>query len=426
MSRAWKSNPAAVLSALLLAAPGAQAEEPPAPSALGGPAGEFVYTPVVPCRIADTRQAGGSLAPGAPRDLKVTGSGLQGQGGNPAGCGVPAGPARSAIINFVAVNPAGPGNLRVWAYSEPPLAPPTASILNYTSGLNLANGIAVPLCDAGATTCNFDIKVQADASGAHLVADVVGYFSPAVDFSLPWANVVSKPAGFADGVDNDTLYSNGFGLNLVGNTFSVIPGTIQRRVVGGGCTPGNSIRLIAEDGTVTCELDDVGTGDITEIATAANSGLTGGVTAGTANLAVDPTDFNGAAPIVDGHVAAVTVPIGATFTTLRSVTVTVPAGAASGGHIAVMGVSNVNCTDATCPPAPTTTGQVGFDHDTDGAPANLRTWSNGPAGPQTVAAIDQFLFTVPGTYTLHLRASCLGPGSCHYTNISVVAFFIPR
>jgi hypothetical protein len=152
--------------------------------ALGDSSAQLVYTPVAPCRIVDTRVAGagGPLAPGVVRDFRVTGPGsLAGQGGSVTGCGVPFGPATSAVINFVAVAPTGPGNLRAWAYSTPPVAPPGASIINYTTvpgaALNLANGIVVSLCDPDVTTCsNLDLRVRADASSTHLVADVVGYF----------------------------------------------------------------------------------------------------------------------------------------------------------------------------------------------------------------------------------------------------------
>src|SRR5262249_53523552 len=36
-----------------------------------------------------------------------------------------------------------------------------------------------------------------------------------------WTNLANIPAGFADGVDNDTTYSAGTGLGLVGTQFSV-------------------------------------------------------------------------------------------------------------------------------------------------------------------------------------------------------------
>jgi hypothetical protein len=39
--------------------------------------------------------------------------------------------------------------------------------------------------------------------------------------SIPWTSITGIPAGFADGVDNDTQYSAGSGLSLAGTTFSV-------------------------------------------------------------------------------------------------------------------------------------------------------------------------------------------------------------
>jgi hypothetical protein len=160
----------------LTAAAGAGEPSPPpaAPLALGDLASQLVYTPVPPCRIIDTRVAGGSLAPAVVRDFKVVGTGLQGQGGEPAGCGVPAGRATAAVVNFVAVNPVGAGNLRAWAYAPSLPPPPAASLINYSPGFNIANAVVVPLCTV--PTCDFDIRARADASGTHLVADVLGYF----------------------------------------------------------------------------------------------------------------------------------------------------------------------------------------------------------------------------------------------------------
>jgi hypothetical protein len=148
------------------------------PHVPGDPQRDLVFTPVPPCRIANTRNAGGTLAPGVARAFRLTGVGLDDQGGEAAGCGVPFGPATAAVVNFVAVNVVGAGNLRAWAYSTPPADPPTASVLNYASvpGLNIANGIVVPLCSQPFSSCPNDLRVQADVSGTHLVMDVVGYF----------------------------------------------------------------------------------------------------------------------------------------------------------------------------------------------------------------------------------------------------------
>jgi hypothetical protein len=143
---------------------------------LGDGPRNLVLTPIAPCRIIDTRIAGGTLAAGAARDFFVAGStGFESQGGAAGGCGVPLGDTAAVVINFVAVAPAGPGNLRAWPFGA---AMPNASIVNYAAvgGLNIANGLVVPLCRADVVTCTHDLTVRADASAAHLVADVLGYF----------------------------------------------------------------------------------------------------------------------------------------------------------------------------------------------------------------------------------------------------------
>lgn len=81
--------------------------------------------------------------------------------------------------------------------------------------------------------------------------------SPYALFSstAPWAGLIGMPAGFADGIDNDTTYTNGLGLLLTGNSFSADTAYLQQRV-SSICMSGSSIREIAQDGTVICETDD--------------------------------------------------------------------------------------------------------------------------------------------------------------------------
>lgn len=141
---------------------------------------DLVYTPVPPCRIIDTRSAtAGILVANTQRNFVVAGgAGFTAQGGNPTGCGVPFGPATSAMINFAAVNPAGSGNLRAWAVAVPQPPAPNAVVINYHAILSsLDNAIAVPICDPAAGSCISDVRLQADASSVQVVADVVGYFS---------------------------------------------------------------------------------------------------------------------------------------------------------------------------------------------------------------------------------------------------------
>jgi outer membrane lipoprotein-sorting protein len=157
------------------------------PLNLGDSQADLVYTPVAPCRIIDTRLAGGPIAGGTTRNFRVTGTDLSAQGGSATGCGIPSGPATAAVINFVAVNPAGPGDLRITPFGTPM---PTASILNYAAvpGLNIANGPAVTICDPAVAACSSDFTIQADVGATQVVADVQGYFRNLRADQLPVPN----------------------------------------------------------------------------------------------------------------------------------------------------------------------------------------------------------------------------------------------
>jgi hypothetical protein len=152
---------------------------------------DVVFVPLPPCRIIDTRVGGGIMTAGSTRSFRVTGSGFTAQGGVAGSCGVPVGGATAAFINFVAVNAQGAGDFRVTPFGTPI---PTASFLNYATvtGLNIANGVAVDICNTPAA-CTSDFTVQADASDAHIVADVMGYWKPAPPAGRAWASVQRSP-----------------------------------------------------------------------------------------------------------------------------------------------------------------------------------------------------------------------------------------
>jgi hypothetical protein len=163
--------------ALLLLAGGSVAEA----------ADNTVFVPLPPCRVIDTRIAGGIMTPGAARSFLFRGTNYTTQGGQAGGCGVPGlstlpggddfNVARAVVANVVAVTPAGSGHFRAWPANG---ALPAASVINYGAiGTNLANAIVLQMCTAeGDFVCTTgDITFQAFASNAHLVVDVVGYYT---------------------------------------------------------------------------------------------------------------------------------------------------------------------------------------------------------------------------------------------------------
>jgi len=160
--------------AVLAVSVGSLGNPPDSQAQLGASGRDLVYTPVTPCRIIDTRSAGGPIGGNTQRDFLVSGTAnFPAQGGTAGGCGIPEG-ATGAMLNFVAVEPAGPGDLRAWPFGQPV---PGASIINYAAvaGLNIANGVAVPLCNQATAACTFDVSVQADVNGTQLVVDVLGF-----------------------------------------------------------------------------------------------------------------------------------------------------------------------------------------------------------------------------------------------------------
>jgi hypothetical protein len=141
-------------------------------------------------------------------------------------------------------------------------------------------------------TVNFNgtgsASTVAHSDHTHLGSDII---SPVATATLAlsttqsaWSGLVGVPAGFADNVDDNSTYSNGFGLNLVGTVFNVVTNTIQARV-SNGCTSGNAIRIVNPDGTVACEPISGGSGGtITNVM--AGYGLNGGGSTGSVTLNV--------------------------------------------------------------------------------------------------------------------------------------------
>ena len=138
----------------------------PAPALAGG----LAFTPLAPCRLADTRVAVGALAPRSPRAYSASDATRIAQsGGHAGGCTVPVGPSALAVT-ITAVLPPQPGNLAAYPSA---LAPPVASALNFLARQVVANTTIVPITPGSGD--NFALFNNSDGA-TDVVVDVVGYF----------------------------------------------------------------------------------------------------------------------------------------------------------------------------------------------------------------------------------------------------------
>ena len=167
-----------------------------AAKALGDAADDLVYTPVVPCRIVDTRNAGGAFAAGETRNYHayLTSGTFAGQGGAASNCGIPPNPGAVAL-NLTIVSGGGVGFLTAWPYSAPQ---PLASTLNYfAQGEIAANGAIVPVCQPA---CASEFSVYT-SGGLNLIVDIVGYFAAQIATALQCLQLTGPSTTIALGAD---------------------------------------------------------------------------------------------------------------------------------------------------------------------------------------------------------------------------------
>jgi hypothetical protein len=135
---------------------------------------ELVFTPITPCRIIDTRNAGGEIAASTVRSFFVTStSSYAGQGGSNTNCGGAGsdGLFTAAMINFTVVYPQNDGYITVYPAGT---ARPVTSALNYYQDQVVGNSSTFKLTPSLTSPSEFSVFSTATT---HLVADLVGYFS---------------------------------------------------------------------------------------------------------------------------------------------------------------------------------------------------------------------------------------------------------
>ena len=143
---------------------------------LGDTERDLVFSPVNPCWAVDTRRGGGGfISNGTVRNYNVHGN-LAAQGGS--NCPAPRGEPRAALLNVIAVNPNGKGNLNVVPFGVDPRTQGALSVnFNVTAGTNLANTGIIKTAYLRAS----DISLSANFSGCHAVIIVMGYYYEAND-----------------------------------------------------------------------------------------------------------------------------------------------------------------------------------------------------------------------------------------------------
>ncbi|MBX3714031.1 MAG: hypothetical protein KF800_18870 [Lysobacter sp.] len=139
---------------------------------LGDADKDLVFVPITPCRIIDTRIAGGQIAANSVRSFDVTAvSNYSFQGGDASNCGGAgaAGSFAAAAINFTVVTPSAAGYITAFPFGG---TQPLAATVNYTAG-DIRGNFAVVRLDQGASANELSVYTFAQT---HLVADIVGYF----------------------------------------------------------------------------------------------------------------------------------------------------------------------------------------------------------------------------------------------------------
>lgn len=161
------------------------------PKLLGALDADLVYTPITPCRIADTRVAGGALTAGGTRNFfSINAANYTAQGGSATNCGLLGVSASAVAINITAVTPSTAGYATVYPFGA---SQPLAASLNYTAGAIVNNAVITkipnPLQSSDFTVYTF--------AQSNYVIDIVGYFAAPQATPLDCVNTTVQATSIA-------------------------------------------------------------------------------------------------------------------------------------------------------------------------------------------------------------------------------------
>jgi len=166
---------------------------------LGSLTSDMVFTPITPCRIVDTRLAGGAIPASSSRGFGVWGfNSYTFQGGSATDCGLLSESPKAAVLNVTVVSPAAAGYATV--YPANAASRPNISSINYTSGAVVNNTVISPLGTLSAK----DMQIYTVAQ-AHYVVDIVGYYDAPHATALDCTTVSSTAVSIAAGANGQAF-----------------------------------------------------------------------------------------------------------------------------------------------------------------------------------------------------------------------------
>lgn len=146
---------------------------------------DLVFTPVIPCRLGDTRYSAGPIAANSTGQFAAWGRpDFTAFGGSYTDCGMLNDHPAAVMLNVTAVSPAAAGYATVYAGDLP--SPPLASSINYVAG-DVVNGIVV----TRVANIYPDFKIFTYAASNYVV-DIVGYFAAPHATPLDCTDVASS------------------------------------------------------------------------------------------------------------------------------------------------------------------------------------------------------------------------------------------